>query len=262
MSIATLKKKTQAEYNRMSVNQQQFSLNGTRRSQGYVGQTSLSRSLPRTLMKGSYECGYGGHEGQFIITPIVQSGIVSLNNPNVIKPSVKNTLGMIESKYRWIKRPYPNSTTKPDTTLNSNSQGQYTMIKKYQTLQEVNDLRNENIRLENIANGTDRDIVNKKTYGSNDPFCNNSKYFNKKKTNYVSTTPSTFFTSVHSSDYMEYINSGVTNYCKNKNTFYVQNNLLNLPFGHTAQPFLCHEVDHEYYKSCRTPKFRYTYTKI
>ena len=50
MSIATLKRKTQTKYNNMSVGSTQgFSLNGGFRNQGYVGQTSLSRSLSRTL---------------------------------------------------------------------------------------------------------------------------------------------------------------------------------------------------------------------
>jgi len=54
MSIATLKRKTQTQYNNMSVGSKTgFSLNGTHRSQGYIGQTSLSRSLPKTLMKGN-----------------------------------------------------------------------------------------------------------------------------------------------------------------------------------------------------------------
>ena len=61
MSIATLKRKTQAKYNNMSVgNTHGFSINGTHRNQGYVGQTSLSRSLPRTLMKGNAVRGHGG----------------------------------------------------------------------------------------------------------------------------------------------------------------------------------------------------------
>jgi hypothetical protein len=59
MSIATLKRKTQAQYNN-SVGVANFSLNGTLRSQGYVGQTSLSRSLPRTPMNGAFPRGYGG----------------------------------------------------------------------------------------------------------------------------------------------------------------------------------------------------------
>ena len=60
MSIATLKRKSQTKYNNMSVGQPFFSLNGTHRNQGYVGQTSLSRSLPRTLMRGNVVRGHGG----------------------------------------------------------------------------------------------------------------------------------------------------------------------------------------------------------
>ena len=66
MSIVALKKKTAAKYNNMSVNTKEgFSLNGTRRLQGYVGQTSLSRSLPRTLMRGTTIRGHGGCCGTY-----------------------------------------------------------------------------------------------------------------------------------------------------------------------------------------------------
>jgi hypothetical protein len=125
MSIATLKKKTQAKYNNMSVGLKQFSLNGGYRSQGYVGQTSLSRSLPRTLMRGNVACGYGGCCGTFPIGTIVQSAVVSLNNPNVIKPSVINTDGMIEKRFMWVKRPQPFSSTKANSFNNLNDQGTY-----------------------------------------------------------------------------------------------------------------------------------------
>ena len=52
MSIATLKRKTEAKYNNVSVNVPQFSINGGYRNQGWVGQTTLSRSLPKTPMVG------------------------------------------------------------------------------------------------------------------------------------------------------------------------------------------------------------------
>jgi len=127
MSIATLKKKTQAQYNNMSAgNTQGFSLNGTLRNQGYVGQTSLSRSLPRTLMKGNVIKGHGGCCGNFLIKPIVQSAVTSLNNPQVIKPSVKNTDGMIETKYMWTNRPQKLlSLWKPNYNTNDKSHETY-----------------------------------------------------------------------------------------------------------------------------------------
>jgi hypothetical protein len=125
MSIATLKKKTQTKYNNMSVGERQFSINGTHRSQGYVGQTSLSRSLPRTLMKGNVAIGHGGCCGKFKKTPIVQSAVISVENPNVVKSSVLGTSGMISTKYAWIKRPQPYTSVKPDNNQNNNSQSDY-----------------------------------------------------------------------------------------------------------------------------------------
>ena len=125
MSLATLKKKTQTKYNNMSVGERQFSINGTHRSQGYVGQTSLSRSLPRTLMKGNVAIGHGGCCGKFRKMPIVQSAVISLENPNVVKSSVLGTSGMISTKYQWIKRPQPYTSVKPDNNNNNNSQSDY-----------------------------------------------------------------------------------------------------------------------------------------
>jgi len=120
MSIATLKRKTQAKYNNMSVGSQTgFSLNGTLRSQGWVGQTMLSRSLPKTNMRGNTARGYGGCCGNYNITPIVQSAVTSLNDTTVVKPSTMNTSGMIEEKYM----PYHNWTTvKQDSRQNTNTQ--------------------------------------------------------------------------------------------------------------------------------------------
>ena len=126
MSIATLKKKTQTQYNNMSVGSKTgFSLNGTHRSQGYVGQTMLSRSLPRTLMKGNVMKGHGGCCGKFPIFPIVQSAVISTNNVNIVKPSVLTTSGMLDTNYRWIRRPYPYAVVKPDMNTNLNDQGDY-----------------------------------------------------------------------------------------------------------------------------------------
>ena len=147
MSIVTLKRKTQAKYNNMSVGSKTgFSLNGTHRSQGYVGQTSLSRSLPRTLMKGNVICGYGGCCGKFPIMPIVQSAVISQNNPNVVKSSVMNTAGMIDTKYKWVNRPQPYSSTKPDNNNNINNQGDYIDILKRHTIYNINNCNiNKNI---------------------------------------------------------------------------------------------------------------------
>ena len=130
MSIATLKRKTLAKYNNSSVNTGEgFSLNGSYRNQGYVGQTSLSRSLPRTPMKGNIPRGHGGCCGTYNITPIVQSGVTSTEDNTVIKLSVMNTMGMLDTRLckdscrlcddnRCI-------TVKPDSNLNANTQGEH-----------------------------------------------------------------------------------------------------------------------------------------
>jgi len=125
MSIATLKKKTQTKYNNMSAGERQFSINGTRRSQGYVGQDTLGRSLPRTLMRGNVIRGHGGCCGKYPIQPIIQSSVTSTNNPNVVKSSVLGTSGMISTKYAWIERPQPYTRVKPDNNQNNNSQSDY-----------------------------------------------------------------------------------------------------------------------------------------
>jgi hypothetical protein len=136
MSIATLKKKTAVVYNNMSVNKKAFSLNGTHRSQGYVGQDTLGRTLPKTIMKGNVAKGHGGCCGQFVKHTIIQSAVVSLNNPNIVKSSVLNTNGMIANKFKWIKRPYPFATVKPDNNLNINAQSDY--IRKLQQYTVIN----------------------------------------------------------------------------------------------------------------------------
>jgi|Laugrespbdmm15dd_1035085.scaffolds.fasta_scaffold00198_7 hypothetical protein len=125
MSIATLKKKTAAKYNNMSVNVPQFSINGGHRSQGWVGQTTLSRSLPKTPMVGDTPRGSGGCCGTYNIATIVQSAVTSTNNPEVIKPSVLSNDGMLATKYRWIGRPAPYTSVKPGAGNNLNDQSDY-----------------------------------------------------------------------------------------------------------------------------------------
>jgi len=137
MSLATLKKKTLTKYNNMSVGSKTggFSLNGTRRSQGYVGQTMLGRHFPSTPMRGNVARGSGGCCGKYVKGTIVQSGVcfptnpingsTANNDPMVVKSSVLETRGLIQTKYRWVRRGYPYSAVKPDTTLDQKSQNEY-----------------------------------------------------------------------------------------------------------------------------------------
>jgi len=124
MSEATLKRKTFAKYNNNSVGTG-FSINGTRRSQGWIGQDTLGRSLPRTIMKGNVVKGHGGYYGTYPQNTIISSAINSLNDPTVIKSSVLDNDGMIRTKYRWIWRPQPFSTTKQDTNRTKRNQSEY-----------------------------------------------------------------------------------------------------------------------------------------
>ena len=124
MSIATLKRKTSAQYNNNSVGTG-FSLNGTHRSQGWIGQDTIGRSFPKTLMKGNIVKGHGGCCGSYPQNNIIVSAVNSLNDPSVIKKSTLDNTGMIRTKYRWIWRPQPYSTTKDDTWRSLNSQSDY-----------------------------------------------------------------------------------------------------------------------------------------
>jgi hypothetical protein len=133
MSIVALKRKTAALYNNMSVGQKNFSINGTTRNQGYIGQTSLSRSLTHTPHKGATAKGSGGSCGQYENSVnIPASEICSLEDDTVIKKSVLSTRGMLATKHRWINRPYPHASTKPDYNKNINDQGDYVtrLVKK------------------------------------------------------------------------------------------------------------------------------------
>jgi hypothetical protein len=125
MSIATLKRKSLTKYNNMSVGQNGFSLNGTHRSQGYIGQTSLSRSLSQTPMKDNTPKGSGGCCGTYLVNPIVQSAVKSTEDSSVVKKTVMNTSGMLSSRNRWAKRGAPFATVKPDNNNNVNNQQDY-----------------------------------------------------------------------------------------------------------------------------------------
>ena len=138
MSIATLKKKTAAKYNNASVNVPQFSINGGYRNQGWVGQTTLSRSLPKTPMVGNTPKGHGGCCGTYNIGTIVQSAVTSTNNPAVIKPSVLSTDGMLDTKYRWIGRPAPYTSVKSSAEHNLNDQSDYITQKTKSTINDIN----------------------------------------------------------------------------------------------------------------------------
>jgi hypothetical protein len=128
MSIVTLKKKTMAKYNNMSANAPSggFSLNGSFRGQGYVGQSTQSRTLVRSLAKGAtLRGGHGGCCGKYVTAALIfPSELQHLDDANHIRPSSLTSKGQIATKYRWIGRPDPFSTVKrtgAEEALNSQS---------------------------------------------------------------------------------------------------------------------------------------------
>ena len=214
MSIATLKKKSQAQYRNLSVNKQQFSINGTHRSQGYVGQTTLSRSLPRTLMNGIYPRGYGGCCGSFVIKPIVQSAVTSLNNPNIIKPSVVSSKGMKEEQLKCIgslkipniKYTLPKKTpiniVKPDNNQNFSTQEDYIKRKAKIAIQDANCMTSVN--------------QNKKQNCG----CKYTKYnSNFSKTQFNYTKPESNYVAMSQSDYIIQLD----NKCVDQDIVYTKN---------------------------------------
>lgn len=134
MSIVALKRKTAVQYDSMSVGRPAFALNGTRRLQGYVGQTSLSRNNPPTVMRGNAIRGHGGCCGRYPVFPLIQQVHCITEDSNVVKTSVLSTRGMIATKYPWIRRPAPITSVKPDTTLNINTQEQHIAEVRKRTL--------------------------------------------------------------------------------------------------------------------------------
>jgi hypothetical protein len=129
MSIATLKRKNAAQHQTMSTGHTQFSLNGTYRSQGYIGQTY--RSAPRTLMHGDAARGGGGCCGTYPTTANVVPPIISQNDPTVVKSSVLSSRGRIAKRYPWITggstpgSGFDAMYVKPDATHALNTQSAY-----------------------------------------------------------------------------------------------------------------------------------------
>ena len=60
-------------------------INGGYRSQGFVGQTSLPRSLIKTPMKGNAVRGHGGIDGTYPHNVNFTSDVTSINDSTTIK---------------------------------------------------------------------------------------------------------------------------------------------------------------------------------
>lgn len=136
MSLATLKRKTQHKYNNNSVNQTNFSINGGYRNQGYIGQTSISRTNLRTPASGIAMHGHGSCCGNYDVNPLKTSSINTTEDSSVIKPSVLGTRGMLQKRHRWVRRPGPYSSTKPGDSMNQSCGSDYILYKRKKMLKE------------------------------------------------------------------------------------------------------------------------------
>lgn len=134
MSIVALKRKAASQYNNLSVGQSQFSINGTTRNQGYVGQTSLSRSLTHTPHKGSVAKDYNG----IYANPDIKASETCTTEDNtVVKKSVLSNRGLLSTKYRWARRPDPYATVKVDSGRLANDQFSYIERLRKKTLSDI-----------------------------------------------------------------------------------------------------------------------------
>lgn len=137
MSIVAFKRKTAAQYNNLSVGQKQFSINGTRRLQGYVGQNVISRSFPKTPMVGNTKKGHGGCCGKYAqgqnVSPLCAGDWT--NDENAVKSSVLSNGGQLELRFP----PYsPDATiVKPDDGQNTSTSQQYTQLLAALTANQV-----------------------------------------------------------------------------------------------------------------------------
>jgi hypothetical protein len=134
MSLATLKKKTAAKYHNISVNKGQFALNGTHRNQGFIGQTSFSRTNLSTPASGVAFQGYGSCCSLYKISEVATTSIHSTEDSSVVKPSVLSSKGMMEKRTMWARRSHPFSSTKPGDDSNMSSSGDYIKYKRQLTI--------------------------------------------------------------------------------------------------------------------------------
>ena len=210
MSIVTLKRKAEAKYNNSSVGKPQFSLNGTTRNSGYIGQDMLGRSLVRSISKNGALKGHGGCCGKYPTPQINTTPEMScLNNSAIVKSSSLTTNGLLMSRHRWIRRPQPHSIIKPDNNAHNNIQSTYI----------------DNLARKTILDGSNCHIINKdcpKEYKIS------NTNFNVRANNMLPITkPDSFLGAVNASEHVRKL----TNKCASNDDFKHLNTNKNVPFA-------------------------------
>jgi hypothetical protein len=99
MSIVALKRNSRRFQVPISANG--FSLNGGHRNVGQVGVTNLAKSVTRTPFRGTVPMGHGGHLGKYEVQVYNSGSCCSVNDPNIIKLSTKNTKGHIFESFKY-----------------------------------------------------------------------------------------------------------------------------------------------------------------
>jgi hypothetical protein len=127
-----------------------FSLQGGRRSSGYIGQ-SMAMSKNGTPYKGTYAMGNGGKYSTYVIAqPVLNANSAKIeirgSQYQYIKPSVLSSKGMLEKKYKWIHSgQYPNYWVQPvypTGSLSQNASQWLYILKKAAQNDVVTDVNN------------------------------------------------------------------------------------------------------------------------
>jgi hypothetical protein len=125
MSLVVLKRKTGATIKNVSTGQEVFSLNGGHRNAGYIGQDTRSRTIVRSLYRNGALKNHGGIINENDPGIVRSSDMMCVNDASVIKASTVSTGGMLATKHRWLRRPFPYATVKTDNNRHLNQQGLY-----------------------------------------------------------------------------------------------------------------------------------------
>jgi hypothetical protein len=134
MSIQTMKKKTEAKYRNNSVGYSQFSLVGTHRNQGYIGQEMASRTILKTPFRGNVPRGHGGSQGLYPVAVLTPYGTSTVENSFVPKSSVLSAYGAIQTQFP----PSQYTVVKPDDQRSFTSQSRLERLRKC-ALRRTND---------------------------------------------------------------------------------------------------------------------------
>ncbi|MBM3456428.1 MAG: hypothetical protein FJX80_15045 [Bacteroidetes bacterium] len=123
MSIATLKRKVNNGNPRNApisgVGSYGFSLNGTTRNIGSVGQFRLISNVTRTPFRGTQPMGHGGSNGKYYNVPI-NSGNCNTNNNSIVKKTTLTTMGLFSKKFKCMKSQYPYNWVKDSVSMTQN----------------------------------------------------------------------------------------------------------------------------------------------